>query len=69
MKLPLAFCSQPEGGGEDGAMPSGTDWAKDEAAKKSGPRRLEGRMMAGEAGYGRRLRVDSGSRNGGAEEW
>lgn len=45
VKFPFALVSQPDGGGEDGAMPSGTACARLEAAKKSGARKLELRMV------------------------
>lgn len=46
VKLPFDVVTQPLGGLDGGAMPSGTAWAKLEAAKKSGPRKLEGRMVS-----------------------
>lgn len=45
VKLPLTVVSHPAGAGEDGSMPSSTPWARDEAAKKSGARKLEARIV------------------------
>ena len=36
---------QPEGASELGAMPSGTAWARVVAARKSGAKRVEVRML------------------------
>ena len=40
-KVPDTVVSHPSGGPEDGATPSGTAWASDVAAKRSGASRLE----------------------------
>ena len=45
MNLPSTVVSQPSGAGDDGSMPSGTAWDEDEAAKKSGARKLEERIV------------------------
>jgi hypothetical protein len=45
VKLPIAFISQPEGAGEDGAMPSSTPWARPVAAKKRGASKLVVRIL------------------------
>lgn len=50
VKFEMAFDSHPDGGGEDGEMPTGTAWAKLVAAKKSGPRKLVDRMLKCESG-------------------
>lgn len=46
MKFPLTVVSHPAGAGDDGSMPSATPWARDEAAKKSGARKLGERIVS-----------------------
>lgn len=45
VKFEMAFGSQPDGAGVDGAMPTSTAWAKLVAAKKSGPRKHVERIL------------------------
>lgn len=45
VNLPLTVVLHPAGAEADGSMPSSTAWAKDEAAKKSGARKLEARIV------------------------
>ena len=45
VKLPFAVVSHPDGGGDEGAIPSGTDCDTAVAAKKSGARKLEDRIV------------------------
>jgi len=52
VKLPFALRSHPDGGADDGAMPSGTAWASVEAAKKSGARRPEERIVSFQTSIG-----------------
>lgn len=48
-KLPETVVWQPLGGAEDGAMPSGTACASEAAAKRSGPRKSEARIVESKA--------------------
>lgn len=57
MKLPFTVVSHPAGAGEDGSMPSSTAWAKDEAAKKSGAKKLETRIVGSDV-YARPKQID-----------
>jgi hypothetical protein len=50
VKLLLALSSQPDGGGEDGAMPSSTAWAETVAATKTGTAKLVKRIVSSYSG-------------------
>jgi len=45
VKFPFTFLVHPAGADASGSIPSSTPWAKDEAAKKSGARKVEVRIV------------------------